>query len=137
MRVPFALALLAASAAGAAQYPPEIDALVQRARSAPAEFAADVLIRLAASTRVTDKAARRELLEEAYTRAQGAQQRWKRVAALAPPRGTPADLLSRAYAQDVDGGSLSCRVVRAMLDLDPARARRLFEDLPRPAAPSG
>lgn len=117
---------------GAEARPAEIEALVDRARAVPAEFAADALIRIAESPKVQDPAWKRELLEDAFRRAAGAQQPWKKRAIGQPPRGTPVDFLNRAFSQDLDAGSLQCRAVRAMLPLDKARARRWFIEIPHP-----
>lgn len=129
------LVLAACTAWGAAKRPVEIEALVDRARGAPAEFAADALLRIAASGKIADEAWKSELLEEAFRRAAGAQQPVKRRAAGETLRGAPVDFLNRAFAQDLDALSLQCRAVRAMLLLDPAKARQWFTQIPRPRAP--
>jgi len=63
----------------AADAPAAIDALLDAARAAPAEFAADAMIRIAALDQL-EKARRIELLEQAFQRASGAQQPYKRHA---------------------------------------------------------
>jgi hypothetical protein len=66
------LILFVAMAAWAAEKRPvEIEALVDRARGAPAEFAADALLRIVASGKIEDRAWKRELLEEAFRRGRG------------------------------------------------------------------
>ena len=123
------------AAVAADRRPVEIESLVDRARGAPAEFAADALLRIAASGKIEDRAWKRELLEEAFRRAGGAQQPLKKRAAGETPRGTPADFLNRSGAQDLDALSLQCRAVRAMLTLDAAKARQWFTEIPRPRPP--
>ncbi len=128
----FLILFLAISACAAERRPLEIEALVDRARGAPAEFAADALLRIAASDKIEDRAWKRELLEEAFRRGAGAQQPLKKRAVGETPRGTPADFLNRAAAQDLDALSLQCRAVRAMLTIEAAKARQWFTEIPRP-----
>ena len=108
-----------------------LDELIDRARSAPAEFAADALLRIAESGRVTDRPARVRLLGDAFERAAGAQQQYKRRA-LSSRYGSQSAFLNRAYAQNLDTTSLRCRAVRAMLTFDPGRARRMFAEMAPP-----
>jgi hypothetical protein len=115
-----------------------LEALVVDARSVPAEFAADVLLRLVESGRVTERAWRRELLAEAFRTAGGAQQPLKRR--IAPGLDfayTREDYRARAFQLNLDALSLRLRAVNAMLKVDKPRARALFDELPRrlPLAP--
>src|SRR5258705_4055509 len=57
---------------------PVIEVFAADAAALPPEFAADVMIRLAGSARVADPAWRRELLDEAFMRAYGAQEQYRR-----------------------------------------------------------
>lgn len=116
----------------------ELEALVIDARSLPPEFAADVLLRLVESGRLTERAARRELLAEAFRTAGGAQQPVKRR--IAPGLNyayTREDYRARAFQLNLDALSLRLRAVNAMLKADKPRARALFDELPRrlPLAP--
>ncbi|MFB3826825.1 MAG: hypothetical protein ACE15B_08650 [Bryobacteraceae bacterium] len=122
------LALILLAAAAPAR-PAEVEALVDRARGLAPEFAADALIRIA--DKVNGREWKRELLEDAFRRAAGAQQPLKK-AAVAPLRGTPNGLMDRAFAQGLDALSLQCRAVRALIPLDPAKARELFFEIPAP-----
>lgn len=108
-----------------------IEALTGRARSAPPEFAADALIRLAGCSLV-EKAARPALLEEAFRLAANAQQPLKKRAIPAARAGA-AVFLGRAFAQDLDANTLQCRAVRGILPLDARKARELFREIPPPA----
>ena len=111
--------------------PAEVQALVDTARGAPAEFAADALLRVAGLDKL-DKAYRMELLEDAFRLAAGAQQPLKRRPAFFQFEGQTG-FLERAWSQDLDAMSLRMRAVALMLPLDPARARHLFTQTPAPS----
>jgi len=117
----------------AADAPVGIDALLDAARAAPAEFAADAMIRIAALDQL-EKARRIELLEQAFRRASGAQQPYKRHATFSRPN-SPSGFLNRAYGQDLDAMSLRLRAIEALLPLDAKKARDLFLDTPPPQPP--
>lgn len=123
----FALILvpLLCAAAGA---PSEIDGLIDGARGAPAEFAADAMIRIAALEKV-EKARKIELLSEAFQLASGAQQPYKRRASILRV-GTTGGFLNRVFGQDLDALSLELRAIEAMLPLDGRKARNLFLQIP-------
>jgi hypothetical protein len=107
---------------------PEIDGLIDSARSAPAEFASDALIRIAALDKL-EKPRRIELLEQAFQRASGAQQPYKRRAAITR-FGGPAGFLNRVNSQGLDAMSLRLRSIEAMLPLDARKARDLLLQIP-------
>ena len=113
--------------------PPAIDALLDAARAAPAEFAADATIRIAALDQL-EKARRVELLEQAFRSAAGAQQPYKRHATFVRG-GSPSAFLNRAYGQDLDAMSLRLRAIQALLPLDARKARDLFQQTPSPNTP--
>ena len=117
----------------AADAPAGIDALLDAARAAPAEFAADAMIRIAALDQL-EKARRIELLEQAFQRASGAQQPYKRHATFVRP-DTPSGFLNRAYGLDLDGMSLRLRAIEGLLPLDAQKARDLFLQTPPPKIP--
>jgi hypothetical protein len=117
----------------AADAPAGIDALLDAARAAPAEFAADATIRIAALDQL-EKARRIELLEQAFGRASGAQQPYKRHATFLRS-GSPSGFLNRAYGQDLDAMSLRLRAIEALLPLDGRKARDLFVQTPPPQTP--
>jgi hypothetical protein len=117
----------------AADAPAAIDALLDAARAAPAEFAADAIIRIAALDQL-EKARRIELLEQAFQRASGAQQPYKRHAAFVRP-DTPSGFFNRAYGLDLDAMSLRLRAIEALLPLDAQKARDLFLQTPPPKTP--
>src|SRR5947209_12563666 len=118
--------------------PAELEALVVDARALPPEFAADVLLRLVESGKITERAWQRELLEEAFRTAGGAQQPIKRR--IAPGLNyayTREDYEARAFGLNLDTMSLRLRAVNTMLKVDKRKARELFTELPTklPLAP--
>jgi hypothetical protein len=117
----------------AAEPPAEVRALEDRAQGAPAEFSADVLIRLAGLDKL-DKAYRIRLLEDAFQRAGQAQQPYRRRPSVSYFDGQ-SGFLDRAYSQELDGMTLRMRAIEALLPLAPAKARQLFSDLSAPKLP--
>ena len=117
----------------AAAPPVDIDQLITAALSAPAEFSADALIRIAALDKI-EKNRRIELLAQAFERASGAQQAYKRHAVPMRLDGS-VGYWNRVYSQDLDALSLRLRAVERMLPLDSRKARELFLQIPPPATP--
>ena len=113
--------------------PGDLDALIRAARSAPAEFSSDALIRIAALDQI-EKNRRIELLEQAFQQASGAQQPYKRHATPLRTDGS-VGYWNRVYSQDLDGLSLRLRAVESMLPLDKGKARELFLQIPPPNTP--
>jgi hypothetical protein len=116
----------------------ELEAVVADAHAVPAEYGTDALLRLVESGKVTERAWQRELLEDAFRMAGGAQMSVKRR--IAPGliyAYTREDYEARAYQLNLDTMSLRLRAVNAMLKVDKRKARALFEELPRklPLAP--
>jgi hypothetical protein len=115
--------------------PKKVVELVDRARSVPPEFAADALLRIAESDAVKDQAAKKELIEEAFRKAGGAQEPMKRRG-LTPGGGdTRVSFQARAFAQDLDALSLQSRAVIDMVKVDKRKARELFSRIPTPHVP--
>jgi hypothetical protein len=106
----------------------DLDALIEAARSAPAEFSSDALIRIAATDQIP-RSRKIELLEQAFQRAAGAQHALKRVSGLLRPDGQ-AGYWNRVSSQELDALSLRLRAVSAMLPLDGRRAGELFLQIP-------
>ena len=123
--------LCLATAAQGAEGPPLLTDLANRAHSAPAEFAADALLRIAASSHAVDPAWKRQLIEDAFRIAAGAQQPYPRRAWLKSHGG----LAEKAFAQGLDACTLDCRAVEAMLALDRKKAREMFDQIPAPTIP--
>jgi hypothetical protein len=106
-----------------------LDAFITNASAAIPEVAADLLIKIAESNLISDRQKRIELLEEAFRRSGEVQEKTRRKmwTGLVDSRG---GFLSAAFDQQLDALSLRCRVVRAMLNLDTERARKLFLEIP-------
>jgi len=106
---------------------PVLSALVADTNLVPPEFAADALIRLSSSSRITDSSWRLELLEQAFQRTWGAQDQVRRSS----PPGIPtdsrqgADLLASSTA--LNRVSLQARIAQVMALLDPQLALDRFE----------
>ena len=113
--------------------PNDVAAVIDMARQAPGEFAADALIRIASTDRL-DKPTRIQLFEEAFRRAAEAQQPLKRRASILKVAGS-AGILQHAYEQNLDALSLRLRAVDGMLLLDRAKARALFLEIPPLSVP--
>jgi hypothetical protein len=105
-----------------------IQAALDMAHGAPGEFAADALLRIAALDAV-DTPQRVKLIEEAFQRADEAQQPYKRRNAM-PNIPSNVQFQQRAFAQDLDALSLRMRAIETMLPLDSAKARQLFFGTP-------
>src|ERR1051325_3887344 len=116
-----------------AETPAVTEALITADLDAPPEFSSDALIRIAAIEKL-DKSRRLELLAQAFERAAGAQQPYKRRAASIRLDGS-AGYWNRVNNQDLDGLSLRLRAVEATLALDSQKARELFLQIPALATP--
>jgi hypothetical protein len=105
----------------------DLSVLVADTDLVPADFAADALIRLSGSSRITDHAWRLELLDQAFQRTYGAQDQYRRSS----PPGVPPD--SRQGAElfaattALNRLSLQVRIAQMMAMIDPRRGRELFE----------
>jgi hypothetical protein len=103
-----------------------IEALVLDARAAAPEFAADIMLRLAASERVASQNLKRDLVEDAYLRAYIAAESYRRAAMDAPP-DTRQGSIAVASDTGLTRVSLQLRAVQQMAFIDPPRARELFD----------
>src|SRR5262245_2563186 len=120
------IVLTASVAAAQSSRDPEIESLAARTLSLAPELAADVLLRLAASPRVTDIAWKRELIDQAWERSFSAREPYRREAANAPPDSrAAADTF--AFDTKLARVSLQARAVLQTLRLSAARAREMFE----------
>jgi hypothetical protein len=126
-----ALALGALATTRASQDPPPRDAalvaLVEQAESSPPEFAADALLRIATSSRIVDPAWRRELLDEAFMRAYGVREQYRRGSTQPLPPDTRQGAQELAYLTSLTRVSLQVRATQLMAVADVERARELFE----------
>lgn len=111
--------------------------LADTAMAAPPELAADLLIRIAESPKVVDKAFKIELLERAFALAPSAKFKLRLWRSFGRGESTDSDAgaLAVALRDGLDTLSLQSRVVRAMLPLDRAKAMELFRGVPPLAIP--
>ncbi len=102
-----ALAGLAANAAAATTHRSPFADLADRARALDPEFAANALLRIADAPAVADVAWKREILEDTFRLAAGAQEPFARR----NWTGNPVSLFDKAYAQGLDACTLQCKAV--------------------------
>ena len=105
----------------------EIRELVRLARNLPPDFAADALIRLAGSPRIRDNEWRRELIDDAFGRAYGAQVPYARASTLGVPPDSRQGAELFSYTTTLTRLTLQVRAAQMMLALDQEHARDLFE----------
>jgi hypothetical protein len=105
---------------------------VDAAPVAPPELAADILIRIVESGRVTDPAWKLELLDQAFHMAGAAKYPVALSAAVARALNTDSDpgVRSGALHAKLDALSLRCRAVSGTLALDRKKAVALFREIP-------
>ncbi len=107
----------------------ELESIVGMAAGIPAEFGADVLIRLAQSNKITQRSLKIKLLTRAFYLAESAQQPVRRAALAGTLVDTRSGYLDRAFDLALDTLSLQSRTVGAMVPLDPQNARKLFSEM--------
>lgn len=113
----------------------ELESVIIDAKTARAEVAADALLRIADLELIRDRQSKRELIEDAFRRAAGAQQPVKRKFWSGVIDSRPG-YLAKAYDLDLDRLSLEIRAVRAMLAVDKQLGRELFTQIPEPQLPT-
>lgn len=111
-----------------AQVPKEIQALANQARGLPPEFAADVLLKLAASPLVNDPKWKRGAVEDAFLSAAHAQSPYRKL-------GDRRVSLDAVMSLHLEALTLQTSAVEAMLALDAQRALTMFRDTPAPNLP--
>ena len=104
------------------------------ARGAPAEYTADILLRLIESAKVPDKDQRKELLQEVFEVAVRVEHPVK-LQPVGAHTDTTSGKLSQAARAGLDTLSIQSRVVTKMLPLDRKQARDLFSRIPAPQIP--
>ena len=110
----------------------ELESIVGMAAGVPAEFGADVLIRLAESNKIKQRSLKIELLTRAFYLAESAQQPVRQASLGGTSVDTRSGYFSKAFDLAVDTLSLQSRVVGAMAGLDPHNARKLFSEIRLP-----
>lgn len=106
-----------------------IEAFITFAQSVPAEFSADLLIRLVESGQIKDRKRRQDLLIEAFYTAAKAQQPLKLAALPGSAVDSRSGYRANAFALGLDSLSLQCRAIRALMPLNKQKARQLFDDI--------
>ncbi|MGD0295857.1 MAG: hypothetical protein ABSE86_02005 [Bryobacteraceae bacterium] len=115
--------------------PEPYQSIVELSRAVPPEFAAEALLRVVESNKITNKDAKRDLVERAFRLGAMAKSRVRMHGVAGTTVDTRSGYLSRAYDLKLDALSLQSRAVRNMVTIDPAKARELFLEIPRPALP--
>ncbi len=106
--------------------------IAEQAHSVSPEFAADALLRIVESHKITDVEAQRDLVEQAFRLAGSAKFRLRMRNLSGAMVDTRSGYLSKAYDLKLDALSLASRAVRDMVPIDRARARAMFQEIPRP-----
>lgn len=103
-----------------------IELIQADAASVPAEFEADILLKLSSLSKV-DQEWRRELLDTAYMRAYAAPEQHRRTTTQQLPPDSRQGAQLFAYAAALTRVTLQVRAVELMVLVDPLHARDLFE----------
>ena len=129
----FAIILLAARllCAQAPKLPEPYQSAADLAHSAPPEFAADALLRLAESGKIAVESSR-DLVEQAFRLAASANFRVRKRHLPGTTLDSRAGSLAQAYELKLDALSLESRAVSDMARIDPAAARKLIQEIPPP-----
>jgi len=107
----------------------EIETFITYAQSVPAEFSADLLIRLAESGEIKERKRRQELLIEAFYTAAKAQQPLKLAALPGSSVDSRLGYQAQAFRLGLDSLSLQCRAIRVLIQLNKQKARQLFDEI--------
>ena len=113
--------------------PEPYQSIVDLAHSAPPEFAADALLRVVESGKISDPEARRDLVTQAFRLAASAKFKVRMRALPGSLVDTRSGYLRQAYDLKLDALSLQSRAALNMLAIDKPTARELFLEIPRPA----
>jgi hypothetical protein len=119
-------------AAEPAKLPEPLRSIADLANSAPPEFTADALLRMAETGKLADRGARLDLMEQAFRMAASAKFQVRMEGLPGTIADTASGSLSQAYGLKLDALSLQSRAVMDMLPLNPAKARELFLEIVRP-----
>jgi truncated hemoglobin YjbI len=110
--------------------PAGLEPVAQLALSAPPEFAADGLLRLVESKKITDQKTEIDLTQQAFDLAGSAHFRVAMHAVPGTAADTRADSLAKAYGLNLDSVALQSRAVMAMLQFDKNKAKQMFSAIP-------
>src|SRR5262245_33429582 len=101
--------------------------LADDAAALPPELAADALIRIASSARLTDNAVKRELLRNAFFKAYAVGEAYRRSTPQPLPQETRQGVDLLASSMSLNRVSLQVRAAQLMAFVDPRAGRELFE----------
>jgi hypothetical protein len=104
--------------------PLEIVSLTDQARGVPPEFSADLLLRIAGSTLITESKWKRELIEDAFVSAAHAPLPYRQSGSSI---STDTRWSQEWWPNDLEKLTLQTRAVDAMLPLDRERALAMFQ----------
>jgi hypothetical protein len=112
---------------------PELTQLVEQSQSAPPEFAAHVLLRVAEFPGLRDNLWKRDLLEQAFQTATAARNPIKkRFMPAKATEGSRERMIAESANLGLDRLTLQTEAVKAMLSVNPKRARELFLSIQQP-----
>ena len=112
---------------------PEVQSIVDLARSTAPEVFADTMVRLIQSGRIPQREAQIDLLEQAFAVAADAVEPVRLVTLPTTPTDTRELYRARAGDLSLDALSLQSRILKELLTVDPARARERFAAIQHPA----
>ncbi len=112
--------------------PEPYQSIAEQSHSVSPEFAADALLRVVESHKITDVDAQRDLVEQAFRLAGNAKFRIRMRSLPGSMVDTRPGYLGKAYELKLDALSLASRAVRDMAPMDRARARAMFQEIPKP-----
>src|SRR6266850_1688280 len=113
--------------------PEPYQSIAEQAHSVSPEFAADALLRIVESHKITHTEAQRDLVEQAFRLAASAKFHVRMRGLAGSMVDTRSGYLSKAYDLKLDALSLASRAVRDMTPIDSTRARAMFQEILRPA----
>src|ERR1700687_3415591 len=112
--------------------PEPYQSIVEQTHSVSPEFAADALLRVVESHKITAVESQRDLVEQAFRLAGTAKFRLRMHNLPGAMVDTRSGYLRRASSVKLDALSWASRAVRDMAPIDKARARAMFQEIPRP-----
>jgi hypothetical protein len=128
-----AISVLAAEKAEPVSLPPALQSIRGLALASPPEFAADALLRLAASPKVRSATVKRELIQQAFQLAAQAHEPSPRT--VTDAGDSREAVISAAASLKLDALTLQSRAVEAMSSLDAKEAAAMLSAIPRPELP--
>ena len=106
----------------------ELENLINDARTLPAEFTVDILVRLATSNKI-DAKWKQEILTEAFALTSNVQNKLPLKGRPGIPVDTRVNYRSYAFALNLDALSLRSRIISQMVLIDKAQALRMLSQI--------